>query len=72
MELKCAPCTDQLITDGRSYPEDELPDAVTMVPTVQTFNVGGQQIAAPVTLPVCFACREKQLGKVSKHGLVTA
>lgn len=72
MNLKCAPCTDQLITDGRSYPEHELPDAVTMVPTVQAFNVGGQQIAAPVPLPVCFACRSKQLGTMSKRGLVTA
>jgi hypothetical protein len=73
MELKCCPCTDQLIADGGSYPETDLPDACTIVPLVQTFDIGGgQQIAAPVALPVCFDCREKQLGKVSKQGLVTA
>ncbi len=70
--LKCAPCTDELITAGGSYPETDLPDAVTLAPLVQTFNVGGQQIAAPLALPVCFGCREKQLGKVSRPGLVTA
>ena len=30
--------------------------------------LGGQQ----VVLPVCFKCRQKQLGHVSKNGLVTA
>jgi hypothetical protein len=75
MELSCAPCTDKAITDGHEPDSEEaarVPDAVTMVPTVQTFNVGGQQIAAPVALPVCYACRQKQLGTVSKRGLVTA
>lgn len=73
MNLKCAPCTDALITSGRSCPEDaDLPDAVTIAPTMQTFSVGGQQVAAPIGLPVCFTCREKMLGKVSKTGLLTA
>jgi hypothetical protein len=70
--LKCCPCTDELITSGGTYPETDLPDAVTMAPLLQTFNAGGQQIMAPLALPVCFACREKQLGKVSRNGLVTA
>lgn len=69
--LKCVLCTDALITSGRSYPEDaDLPDAVTMAPLLQTFSMGGQQVTAPVTLPVCFGCREEQLGKVSKNGLI--
>lgn len=71
MDLKCAPCTDQRIADGQPDATG-IPDALTIVTVVQTFNAGGQQIAAPVMLPVCYACRQKQLGVVSKHGLVTA
>jgi hypothetical protein len=69
--LKCCLCTDELITSGGTD-ESAVPDAFTMAPLLQSFNAGGQQVMAPVTLPVCFACREKQLGKVSKSGLVTA
>lgn len=73
MNLKCSPCTDQAITDGKPAElAAELPDAVTIVPTLQTFVAGGQQIAAPIAMPVCYACRQQQLGKVSKQGLVTA
>ena len=64
MDLKCCPCTDELIAGGGSYPATDLPDAITMAPLA----LGGQQ----VVLPVCFKCRQKQLGHVSKNGLVTA
>lgn len=70
--LKCCPCTDDLVTRGGSYPETDLPDAVTLVPVMQTFSGPGGSVAAPVMMPVCFACRQKQLGRVSKNGLLTA
>ena len=70
--LKCLPCTDDLIASGRSYPEDaELPAADTMAPLVQTFTAAGQQIMAPLMVPVCFTCRRKQLAPLSKTGLIT-
>lgn len=72
MELKCCPCTDDLITSGDTYPETAIPDAVTIAPVLQAFIIGGQQVTAPVMLPVCFSCRGKQMGQVSKQGLVTA
>jgi hypothetical protein len=71
MTLKCCPCTDKAITDGQPDQAD-VANAVTIVTVMQSFNAGGQQMAAPVTMPVCYACRQQQLGKVSKHGLVTA
>lgn len=71
MTLKCAPCTDQAISDGQPDQTD-IPDAVTIVPIVQTFTVGGQQIAAPVQIPVCYPCRKQQLGAVSRSGLAVA
>ena len=71
MDLKCAPCTDKHITDG-GQDADGVADAVTIVTVLQTFVAGGQQIAAPVSMPVCYDCRQQQVGKVSKHGLVTA
>lgn len=70
MELKCSPCTDQAITAAQDL--DGLPDAVTLAPVIQVFAVNGQQIAAPVTLPVCLDCRKQQIVTVSKSGLVTA
>jgi hypothetical protein len=70
MDLKCAPCTDRLIADGGSD-TDLLPPAVTIVTVLQTFAANGQQIAGPVMMPVCIACRQKQIGTVSKTGLVT-
>lgn len=71
MDLRCAPCTDQHITDGDDN-DDHIAEAITIVPILQTFTVGGQQIAAPVATPICYQCRRKQLGMVSKTGLVTA
>jgi hypothetical protein len=73
MGLNCVLCTDEAITAGYGLGSEEvaaIPLAFTLAPLVQTFNVGGQQIAAPLALPVCFPCREKQLGKVSKNGLI--
>ena len=50
-----------------------MPGAVVLVTVLQTFPVpGGQQMAAPVQMAVCAACREKQLGTASKTGLLTA
>ena len=75
MDLNCAPCTDKAITDGHGPHSEEaakVPAAVTIVTVLQTFVAGGQQIAAPVPMPVCYDCRQQQVGKVSKHGLVTA
>ena len=75
MTLKCCPCLDQAIADGHSADSEEaayVPVAATLVTVMQPFTVGGQQIAAPVTMPVCYACRKKQLAPVSKSGLVTA
>lgn len=69
MNLKCALCTDRAITAGATAP-DSLPDAITLAPVVQEFSIGGQQIAAPLMVPVCYGCREQQLGRVSKTGLV--
>lgn len=68
--LKCCPHTDEAITNGT--PVDDVPAAVTMAPSVQTFTVNGQQIAAPVVLPVCAGCRQRQLGPASKTGLMVA
>jgi hypothetical protein len=70
VNLKCAPCTDEAVIKGDRTAYADIPDAWTLAPVVQTFNMGGQQIAAPLALPVCVACREKQLGKVSKNGLI--
>lgn len=69
--LYCAPCTDQAIADGETD-VDTIPAAVTIVPVMQEFNVGGRPVAAPVSMPVCYSCRRQQLGVVSKAGLVTA
>lgn len=68
--MKCCPCTDKAITDGQ--PGTDVPEAATMAPSVQTFTVNGQQIAAPVVLPVCLECRKNQLGVVSRSGLAVA
>ena len=69
MDLKCSPCLDARITAGG---DAAVPDAVTLVPVLQSFAVNGQQVVAPVPVPVCMECRRKQLGKVSRAGLVTA
>ncbi len=71
MDLKCSPCLDQRITDGGDV-AGVVPDAVTIVPLLQSFAVNGQQVVAPVPVPVCMDCRRKQLGTVSRTGLVTA
>jgi hypothetical protein len=72
----CAPCLDSAITGaapGRPFDPGAVPDAVVLTTVVQTFPIaGGQQIAAPVQMGVCAPCRERQLGTVSKKGLVTA
>jgi hypothetical protein len=68
--LKCSPCTDQAITDGQEM--EGVADAFTLAPVVQVFGVNGQQIAAPLALPVCPDCRKKQLATVSKSGLAIA
>jgi len=70
--LKCAPCTDQHILDDRGTSPDTVPDAFTITTVMQTFAAGGQQIAAPVQLPVCYPCRKRLLGTVSKAGLAVA
>ena len=70
---KCAPCLDAAITGPESFVIDAVPDAVVLVTVIQMFPVaGGQQMAAPALMGVCLACRQKQLGTVSKRGLVTA
>lgn len=69
--MKCAPCTDQLVIDGGSYPETDLPDAVTMSPVVQTVFTNGTMVGGLVMMPMCFACRAKTLSTVSKAGLAT-
>jgi len=71
MDLKCSPCLDARITAGGAV-AGVVPDAVTLVPVLQSFAVNGQQVVAPVPVPVCMECRRKQLGKVSRVGLVTA
>lgn len=68
--MKCCPCIDMAITNDT--PTADVPEAVTMAPSIQTFNMGGQQLNAPVVLPVCIDCRKRQMGVVSKTGLVTA
>ena len=68
--LKCCPCTDNAIINDTDL--DQVPPAVTMAPSLQTFNAGGQQLNAPCTIPVCLDCRRLQLGIVSKTGLITA
>jgi hypothetical protein len=70
---KCAVCLDGAATAGKPFQLGDVPDAVVLVTVVQTFPLaGGQQMAAPVQMAVCVPCREKQLGTVSKTGLVTA
>lgn len=71
MPLKCCPCLDGAIATGVVDPA-EIPDAVTMAPAFQTFNVGGQQVGGVVSMPVCVDHRTKQLGVTSKSGLLTA
>lgn len=75
MTFKCAPCLDQAITDGHAADSEEaayVPVAATLVTVMQPFSAGGQTIMAPVTMGVCYSCRQKQLAPVSKTGLVTA
>jgi hypothetical protein len=67
--LKCCPCLDEAIAGGQDAAD--VPDAVTMAPMFQTFNVGGQQVGGVVPVPVCLDHRKKQLGVTSKTGLVT-
>lgn len=68
--LKCCPCTDDAIIN--STPIKDVPAAVTMAPSAQMFTINGQQVMAPVVLPVCAPCRKNQLGIASKTGLVVA
>lgn len=69
----CAPCLDSAITAAEPPDPDAVPDAVVLVTVIQMFPApGGQQMAAPALMGVCLACRQKQLGTVSKRGLVTA
>lgn len=69
-DLNCCPCTDDAIIN--STPIKDVPAAVTMAPSAQMFTINGQQIMAPVVLPVCAPCRKNQLGIASKTGLVVA
>jgi hypothetical protein len=67
----CAVCLDAALTADK--PIGDVPDAVVLVTVIQMFPApGGQQMAAPVQMGVCVACRQQQLGTVSKAGLVTA
>lgn len=68
--LKCCPCTDNAIAEDT--PIGDVAAAVTLAPSMQTFTMQGQQITAPCTIPVCLDCRKRQLGFVSKAGLITA
>ena len=68
--LKCCPCLDNAILNDT--PAEDVPAAVTMAPSVQTFTMPGQQIMAPIVLPVCVDCRKRQMGITSKTGLVVA
>ena len=67
--MKCANCTDRLIADGGSYPETDLPDAVTQAPVMQQVSTGGMLVTGLIAIPVCFGCREKMLRSTSKTGL---
>ena len=49
-----------------------MPVAITMAPSIQTFTANGQTIMAPVVLPVCIDCRKRQMGVVSKTGLMVS
>ena len=68
MNLKCCLCTDLRVAN----PDYLVADAYTIVPMLQSFNVGGQQVAGVVALPVCLPCRIDQIGKASKQGLLAA
>jgi hypothetical protein len=68
--LLCCPCTDNAIIKGT--PLADVPPAVTMAPSLQTFSMGPEQVHAPCVLPVCVDCRTRQLGVTSKTGLVVA
>lgn len=75
MTLHCLPCLDQVIAGGHDAASEEasrVPYADTLVTVMQPFTVNGQPVMAPVSMPVCYSCRVKQLGGVSKRGLVTA
>lgn len=69
--MKCCQCVDRLIADGGSYPEADLPDAITTVPVVQTIGTASMVATEIVMVPVCFECRQKMLKPISKTGLVT-
>jgi hypothetical protein len=66
--LRCCPCTDNAITNDTAI--EDVPPAITMAPSIQTFTIGGQEVRAPVTIPVCLDCRKRQMGIVSKTGLI--
>lgn len=68
--LRCCPCTDNALTNDT--PLADVPVAITMAPSVQQFTMPGQQIMAPVVLPVCADCRKRQMGVVSKTGLMVS
>ena len=68
--MKCCPCLDNAIINDT--PVADVPEAVTMAPSIQTFTANGQTIMAPVVLPVCIDCRKRQMGMVSKTGLAVA
>ena len=69
--LKCCPCTDKAIADGE-VDLDQVDMAVTFAPSMQTFTLQGQQISAPCVIPVCVDCRKRQMGVVSKTGLMVS
>jgi hypothetical protein len=66
--LRCCPCLDAAIERGASL--DDVPAAITMAPVVQGFTMQGNQVMAPVVVPVCAECRKRQMGIKSKAGLI--
>ena len=68
--MKCSLCLDAALQN--ETPVQDVPEAAAMVAVMQAFTLNGQQIAAPVPLLVCADCRKRQLGVVSKTGLIAA
>lgn len=64
---RCCPCVDEAITNPRNGTDPtDAAEAVTMAPI--PLQVGQQLVF--VVVPVCLACRRKQLARASGAGLI--
>jgi hypothetical protein len=70
MEMLCVFCVDEHCAGQITL--DKVEKAVTLVPHVQAFGIGGQQMASLVAVPSCVMHRKRQVATTPKSNLVQA